>query len=206
MRAGPAAQRLFIAVPLDEGALRTVAALVADLRTDEAAARAATPGAVGRSGLRWVRPEGVHLTLRFLGPTPPSRVGAAAAALEAAAAGVRPIAVRIAGAGAFPRLSAPRVLWLGVDAGAEHLADLAGRLEARLAAAGWPREDRPFAAHLTIARSDDATAARPVAEALVRRGAVLAVSWTADRAILYESRPGPGGARYEPLAVVPLDG
>jgi len=206
MPPGLPTQRLFIGVPLDSNALRAVAGLVADLRADEAAARSAGAGAHGRSGIRWVRPEGVHLTLRFLGPTHPALVAAAASALEAAAAGVGAFTVRIAGGGAFPRQSAPRVLWLGVGQGAERLADLAGRLEAKLAEAGWPPEGRPFSAHLTLARADDVVAARPVADALVRRAAALEIGWTADRAILFESRTGPGGARYEPLRVVPLVG
>ena len=206
MPPGLPTQRLFIGVPLDSNALRAVAGLVADLRADEAAAPSSTPGARSRVGFRWVRPEGVHLTLRFLGPTPPARVAAAASALEAAAAGFGPFAVRVTGAGAFPRLSAPRVLWLGLGEGAARLADLAARLEANLAEAGWPPEDRPFGAHLTLARADDVAAARPVADALVRRAATLEISWTADRAILYESLLGPGGARYEPLRTVPLSG
>jgi len=206
--AGPATRRLFVAVPLDARALTAVAGLVAELRADEALARAGHGGDPGdrRSAVRWVRPEGIHLTLRFLGPTLPSRVMAAAAAVTASVTGVGPFPVRLAGGGAYPRPSAPRVLWLGVAEGTDQLADLARRLEATLAAAGWPPADRPFAAHLTLGRSSDALAARPVAEALVRRAAALAVSWTADRLVLFESRLGPGGARYEEVRVAVLSG
>jgi 2'-5' RNA ligase len=204
---GPApTQRLFVAVPLDQVSLEVVAGLVADLRAGSAADHAGRAGAGGRSGLRWVRPEGVHLTLRFLGPTPRARVPAAIAAVEAAAAGLGPFTVRISGAGAFPRLSAPRVLWLGVAADPGRLADLAACLDERLAAAGWPPQDRPFDAHLTLARANDVHAARPVAAALVRRAAGLRLEWVADRVVLYESWPGPGGSRYEARAVAPLAG
>jgi 2'-5' RNA ligase len=197
-------QRLFIAVPLGAAALEAVAGLVAALRAGDEAGRPAGPGGGGRPGLRWVRPEGLHLTLRFLGPTPRSRTDAATAALEDAARGLGPFVVRIAGAGAFPRLSAPRVLWLGIAEGADRLAHLAGRLDDRLVRAGWPAEDRPFDAHLTLARANDVVAARRVAAELVRRAGALDVAWTADRVVLYESWPGPGGSRYERVAVVPL--
>lgn len=204
--AGAATRRLFIAVPLDAAALRAVADLVEGLRATPTAGLDGARADGGRPGLRWVRPEGVHLTLRFLGATPRSRTKAAVAALEAAAAGAGPFAVRIAGAGAFPRLAAPRVLWLGIDEGADPLAALAGRLDESLARVGWPPEGRPFDAHLTLARANDAAAARPIAGELVRRAAALAIRWTADRVVLYESHPGPGGSRYEVVAEAPLAG
>jgi RNA 2',3'-cyclic 3'-phosphodiesterase len=201
----PATRRLFIAVPLGDEALAAVAGLVAQLRADETEIRGSSPGSGGR-GLRWVRPEGVHLTLRFLGSTPSRLVAHAAAAVEAAAEGFGPFTVRLAGAGAFPRVSAPRVLWLGIDQGADRAAEIAASLEVELVAAGWLPEARRFSAHLTLARCDDPALGRPVAEVLVRRAASLDVRWTADRVVLFESRPGPGGSRYVVVAEVPLAG
>jgi 2'-5' RNA ligase len=200
-----ATRRLFVAVPLDAAALRAVASLVAELRAFEAAMSVGR-GAAGRPGLRWVRPEGVHVTLRFLGATPHPRTAAAVAALEDSVVGVEPFTIRIAGAGAYPRLVAPRVLWLGIAAGADLLADVAARLDRRLARAGWSPEERAFDAHLTLARANDAEGARQVAAELVRRAAALHVEWTADRAVLFESHPGPGGSRYEVVKTVPLAG
>jgi 2'-5' RNA ligase len=197
-------RRLFVAVPLGEDALRAVTDLVVELQADSTERRAAASPSGRRAGIRWVRPEGTHVTLRFLGPTPSWLVDDARAAIEEAAQSFGPFAVRLAGAGAFPRLSAPRVLWLGIGEGADRLAEIAGSLQAELARAGWEPEGRPFSAHLTLARCDDVTVAGPIAEALVRRAAGLRVGWTADRVVLYESHPGPGGSRYEVVADVPL--
>ena len=183
---------MFIAVPLSDEARGRVADLVASLpATDD-------------RPVRWVRFDGLHLTVRFLGITPVERLGVVGAAVAAVAAAQPPFGVSIQGAGAFPNVRRPRALWLGVEDGATELAALSRATNAELAAAGWPPDDRPFRAHLTLARSDGVRAGPATAAALIAASAAFRVSFTADRLVLFESRTGGGPARYEALEEHPL--
>jgi RNA 2',3'-cyclic 3'-phosphodiesterase len=193
--------RLFVAVPLPPTALASVAKLVAGIRL------APEPGPGERRDpldVRWVRMDGLHLTLRFLGPTDPQRLPAARAAVVASAAGVDPFEVGLAGAGAFPNPVRPRVLWLGLGRGVDALQALTVRLSTALAERGWPHDDRPVRPHLTLARSDGVASGSLVAGRLLAASADLDLRWTADRVVLFESQTGGGPARYLPLLDVPL--
>jgi 2'-5' RNA ligase len=150
--------------------------------------------------------DGLHLTLRFLGPTLDERMPALVDAIQGAVAGVTPFRVRLAGGGAFPGPDRPRVLWLGVAEGVDRLGDLARSLEDRLVSAGWLRDERPFRAHLTLARSDGVAAGPATARALVAAAEAFRAEWTADRLMLFESHTGAGPARYEALSEVSLGG
>jgi 2'-5' RNA ligase len=182
--------RLFIGLPLDEAARERIAAIVEGVRATEPAGR----------GVRWVRLDGLHLTLRFLGPTPESRLAALAEAIQAAAAGSEPIGLRIAGAGAFPTRGRPRALWLGITDGTDRLGVLAGRLEEALERAGWAREERPFRPHLTLARADGVRSGPDTVAALAAAVGDTSIDARLDRIVLFESITGTGPARYEPRA------
>lgn len=103
-------------------------------------------------GVKWVGAEHLHLTLKFLGEVGRERIPAVAGALDAALAGFAPFPTRLHAAGAFPSPARPRVVWIGVAAGAAELAALAAAVETALSPLGFPPEDRPFAAHLTVGR------------------------------------------------------
>ena len=186
--------RLFVAVPISEPARVAVAAVVERIRADEPEGR----------GVRWVRLDGLHITLRFLGPTAESRVVDVAAAVAGAADGVAPFAIRLAGADAFPPTGRPRTLWLDLDRGADDLAALAARLDDALEAAGWERERRPFRAHLTLARADGVRAGPTTVAALRAAAAELAIESPIERVVLFESITGSGRARYVGRADVSL--
>ena len=153
---------------------------------------------------RWVRVDGLHLTLRFLGPTLDERQPALAGAIVGTARGVAPFRIVLSGGGAFPDMRRPRVLWIGIGEGAAQLGDLARRLDAQLAPLGWPPEGRPFAPHLTLARTDGVPGADRRADRLAELAAGLSLSWQADRVVLYRSMLGRGPARYEAVAEAPL--
>lgn len=197
----PVGPRLFIAVPLPAAARTAIEALVAGVRL---APEPAPGGRRDPGDVRWVRMAGLHVTLRFLGPTEPGRIPAARAALEAAAIGVRPFELGLAGAGAFPNPARPRVLWLGLTTGLAELGELTARLAASLAANGWPHDDRPARPHLTLARSDGVAAGSHVAARLIEAAAAVDLRWNADRIVLFESQTGGGPARYLPILEVPL--
>jgi RNA 2',3'-cyclic 3'-phosphodiesterase len=151
-----------------------------------------------------VRLDGLHITLRFLGPTPEPRIPELAAAIARAAAAMPPFAIRISGAGAFPPVGRPRTLWLDLDRGDDRLADLAAHLDDALADAGWERERRPFRGHLTLARADGVRAGPATAAALKAAAAGLAIESPIDRLVLFESITGSGRARYEARAEAAL--
>jgi 2'-5' RNA ligase len=102
--------------------------------------------------VKWVRPDGIHLTLKFLGDAPEERLTDLSAALKEAGAGGRPISVVVRGAGAFPDPQHPRVFWAGVepDPAIELLQD---RVERVFAPLGFPTEARAFRPHLTLGRA-----------------------------------------------------
>nr|MBA2373765.1 RNA 2',3'-cyclic phosphodiesterase [Chloroflexota bacterium] len=143
-------RRLFVAVPLPDRSVEEIAALVGRVRGAlPAGLDGGQPGHGPRRDVRWVRLDGLHLTLRFLGPTLEPDVGPVAEALRAVAAEATPFRVVIGGAGAFPHPARPRALWLAVRSGTAELMELASALDRALAPAGWPPSDRPFRPHLT---------------------------------------------------------
>jgi RNA 2',3'-cyclic 3'-phosphodiesterase len=186
--------RLFIATPLDDAAREAVVGLVEDVQgIVQGVAR--DP----RSEVRWVRMDGLHLTVRFLGATDPTRVDAVSAAVDAVASTIAPFRVTIGGAGAFPSAARPRTLWLGVNEGQAELANIAAHLDEALVAGGWPHDDRPFRAHLTLARADGRREGPLVARTLEQRAAKFETVFAANRVILFESLTGGGPARYVPI-------
>jgi 2'-5' RNA ligase len=202
----PGERRLFIAVPLGDGAREAVARLMTGLGAPADGGRSPDPAAPPAARLRWVRSANLHLTLRFLGATAAASIPALEAAVDRTARGWAPFEARLAGAGAFPSPARPRAVFLRVGEGAASLGALADRLAAELAAAGWPPAERPFAAHLTLARSDGVPGASEAVEALAAAASSLAAAWTVDRIVLFESLLGGGPARYVPLRIAFLDG
>ena len=146
--------------------------------------------------VKWVAPEGVHLTLKFLGEVGEERRDELVAALRAAVAGSRPIALAVRGAGVFPDAARPRVFWAGVepDPALELLAD---RVERGFAALGFPSEGRPFRPHLTLGRAGRSARPRDFAdvERVLERMVVEAAA-VVDGVDLVQSTPGPHGSVY----------
>ncbi|HID10750.1 MAG TPA: RNA 2',3'-cyclic phosphodiesterase [Candidatus Latescibacteria bacterium] len=131
--------RTFVAVDISDEARRSVQDLEDELRRY-------------RADVRWVAPENLHLTLKFLGEIEEERLEEVFFGVEEAVSGVGPFQMVLEGLGGFPGLGRPRVLWVGVSEGAGELRDLAERVEGSLERRGFPREGRPFSPHLTIGR------------------------------------------------------
>jgi len=189
-------RRLFIAVPLPAEAAAQVAALVDRVRAE------GIPG--GGRDVRWVRLDGLHLTLRFLGPTLDDRVQPAADAVRRVGRDVTAFDVAIRGAGAFPPVGRPRALWLGITEGADELSSLAAAVDGALADGGWSLDPKPFRAHLTLARADGVPAGSAIGAKLAEAAADLDLRFRATSMGLFESLTGAGPARYVPIETVQL--
>jgi 2'-5' RNA ligase len=176
--------RAFVALELGAAVRDAIGKLMASLR-------ARTPGA------RWVRPEGVHLTLRFLGDTPPERIEELLPLLAAAASGCEPVEARATGLGTFPGPGKPpRVLWLGIGLPPSALS-LQAACERAAVAVGFPREERPFRGHLTLARFRERVS-RPALPPVDLGPIPL------QTLALVRSELRPGGAVYTAIARFPL--
>lgn len=112
-------------------------------------------GRVPTGAVRWVRPEQMHLTLRFLGDTDTGKLPAIRAAMDAVAASNAPFELRLGGIGCFPNMRRPRVIWVGLSGEEARLLSLVSSLEKQLAPFGWEPEGKPFRAHLTLGRVKD---------------------------------------------------
>ncbi|MDI9571169.1 MAG: RNA 2',3'-cyclic phosphodiesterase [Pseudomonadota bacterium] len=156
--------------------------------------------------IRWVRPEGVHLTLKFFGEmTLPEleRIKAAVAGPTAAAA---PFVLEVRGLGAFPEVSRPRVIWLGLAGETAALMSLRGELERELARAGFPEEERPFRAHLTLGRVKIPKGVLGLARTVETETDMAAGRIPVEEIVLFKSELTPRGAIHTRLAAFPLRG
>jgi 2'-5' RNA ligase len=176
--------RMFCAVALPEEVRASAAAHSSRLREQFPHVRAS-----------WERPEKMHLTLKFLGEVERARVAELSDAAARAADASAPFELSVGGTGAFPPHGPPRVLWLGVEDADGRLARLQRRLEDDCAAAGFPRETRPFSPHLTLARLREPRDARPLANA--HRGSVFTPqTFHVSDLLVIRSELGPAGSRY----------
>jgi 2'-5' RNA ligase len=171
--------RLFVALDLPDPVRADLAALVERLRAE------APPG------LRWPAPERWHLTVAFLGDVDDARQAALLPRLARVAGRHPALPLQVAGGGRFDG----RVLWAGLDGDTQALGRLAASVAAQARHAGVPMEDRPYRAHLTLARSDRPRDLRPLVE---RLAAYRGPRWTADAVHLVRSDLGPS-PRYRVL-------
>jgi 2'-5' RNA ligase len=188
--------RIFIALDIDEAIRHRIARFMDGMR-------GFAPDA------RWMRPESLHITLKFIGETAPENVDQIKEALKAVATNA--IEMNIRGSGFFPGAKSPRVFWLGIEAGAS-LAALASTVDDRVAALGIAKEDHPFSPHLTLARGGRGSGSprsgsdgfKRCFQRLQEQLAALPVpefgTMTARELYLYQSHLSRGGSRYEKLA------
>lgn len=183
--------RLFVAVELPEEMRRAVTDQMEALR-----------GRIKSQALRWVRPEGVHITLSFLGSVPKGRVPAIVDALHEAIRDVRPFELAPLGVGSFGGRARMRVVWLGVGGHEEALAALAKRVQEALEPLGFQPEARAFNAHLTLARvREDAPREERerIHDIITRVEAPDGGRCRVEHISLMRSTLRPGGAVYDAL-------
>lgn len=186
--------RAFIAVDLPE-------AIKAAIAEEQRALRSAFPSSSRHDDIRWTRPEGIHLTLKFLGEISDKQTVQVSRALEALGS-FESFFVEVKAFGFFPDARRPRVFWVGVQA-SPVLAQLAERVDAAMEQLGFAPEGRTFSPHLTLARFK---APKPQPELLAalepRRGFSLG-RFQVSEFFLFESKLSPQGAQYRRLARFP---
>ena len=189
--------RSFIAIPVPSEGIKVLQETVKSLHSD-----------IGAS-VRWVRPEGIHLTLKFMGDIPAETVERVLEVLPPVAARFSPFELSISGLGVFPNPRRPRVLWAGVEGDIETLAALQLAVDLALGELGLPKEQRAFSPHLTLGR-----VRRDVSEGQSRKiGQVVAggelpdvPSWTADTVNLMRTELDPAGSRHYLVGSAPIGG
>jgi 2'-5' RNA ligase len=188
------AVRCFVALTLPEAVRESIAGFFA--REGRAIA-----------AVRWTEAPRLHLTLQFLGDVAADWLPAVRAAIDAAAAGHGPFRLEVRGAGAFPSAQRPRIVWVGVGAGAVEVSGLAASLTAALAPLGFAPEARPFTPHLTVGRLREPPRDREAIPRLLAAAADRIWGETLIPAVhLMRSELFPAGPIYSILAASPLSG
>jgi 2'-5' RNA ligase len=182
--------RTFIAVNLDQEIKRALSQFVAELNSRSPE----------RRGIRWVRPEGMHLTLKFLGEIDEEKVPRIESLLKEISEKHGPFPLKIKGAGYFPPKSrTPRVLWVATEE-VEDLKKLQSEIEEKMESLGFPRERRTFHPHLTLGRVKTVSNIKDTLDFLEKNrdrnfGEMVAKKITFFRSVLQ-----PTGAEYSVLS------
>jgi RNA 2',3'-cyclic 3'-phosphodiesterase len=186
--------RLFVAVEISPAVRDNLATLTKLLKAVE------TPATGKRT--RWVRPENLHVTLKFIGEADPTKLDAIAAVLSPIRS-EQAAEVRFHGLGFFPNEKRPRVLWVGID-GSPNLTVMACEIDQGLATLGFPREKRAFTPHLTLARFEPPGISDGL-RAVVRQSALRDFgALRTGEFHLIESKLKPSGAEYTTLHSFPF--
>jgi 2'-5' RNA ligase len=150
--------------------------------------------------IRWTNPTGIHLTLKFFGNISEDDMDTIAAVVGPIAAGLTPLPLDIGTAGFFPDAKRPRILWLGTGGDVNRLVALQASIEDGLAVRGFPKEERSFRPHLTIARIKSPKGLTGASRLAETRSDYRAGSFTAEGVSLFQSTLTPRGAVYTELA------
>lgn len=188
--------RTFIAVDLTDDVIQKITGITKYLKSQTSS-----------SAIKWVSAENLHLTLKFLGEIPESKLEQIKKLARKAVSGIKPFNIAVEGLGMFPNQKKPRVIWLGILS-EKPLINLALQLDNALAGAGIPKEKRPFSPHLTIGRIR--RSASP--DEIIKVGSSLSQfkidhlgEVPVDLIRLYQSVLKPQGPIYSPLFDIPLN-
>ncbi len=185
--------RAFVAVEMSEPIREALSALIAEMRQLDAP-------------VKWVEAQNIHLTLKFLGAVPDSSVARAIEILRACTSGIGPFSLEIAGAGGFPDLKRPRVIFISAVDQPPVAAELARRLNEQMAAVGAEREDRPYQNHITLGRVRETRHLARLTQRLESLQAKSFGSMQVAEVTLMESKLTPAGPIYSPVERVRLAG
>jgi len=185
--------RLFFAVMLPH-----------ELREAAAQTQAALRAVAGEDGIRWVRDDQMHLTLKFLGEVPVPRAYRAVDAAQTVSATHAPFDLALGGVGAFPTEARPSTLWVGLSAGRSAVEALAVDLDGALKRERFPSDRKALVPHLTLARVRSYAGEAAAVRALRALQMAPTTSVRIDRFALVQSTLGPQGSSYEVVEEFPL--
>lgn len=191
---GPQSIRAFIAIKLPDDVVGFLRQVQSALKKE----------GLDIKGLKWVAPENIHLTLKFLGNIKNTDIDAIGSAMQSAAAPFAPFTLSATGLGAFPSVKRPRVLWSGVGGDVEILARQHSRLDEQLSELGIEKENKKFKGHLTLGRIKGKVNPDSIIDAFSRCGNTASRGFVADRLYLIKSELKPGGPVYSDLLCVPM--
>ncbi len=183
---------------MPERLLRTFIALAVPKQIVAVGGLLKTTMNVKHKALRWVKPNAMHLTLKFNGTTPPDSVPAMEAALKEVAAKITPFRLEVQGTGCFPSPTRPRVLWLGIGGEVDKLQQLVAGVHCALAELGYPDESKDYHPHVTLARIKYPQKQTPDITSFLNTE-YQAISMQSDRIHLISSELLPTGPVYTNL-------
>jgi len=176
-------KRLFFAIDLPQSTIASAERLMETFRI--------SPAAVG-----WVRAVNLHITLKFLGDVPESNISALCDAVREPVSGVVGFRLTIEGMGMFPNQNRPRVVWFGTGGDTASLSTLESLVTKNIQPLGYPADERPFTAHITIGRVKSQTARGELIRMVHNNQKTFVGEVPVDSLMLYESKLSPGGSIY----------
>ncbi len=188
--------RTFIAIELDDATRRALGSVQSKLKRERAAQH-----------VRWVAPDSIHITLKFLGDVDAEQMPALQRAVSDACTGTPPLTLTLAGVGAFPNTRRPNVVWVGASGQVDVITQLAKKIEEACTALGFAREERPFSPHLTLGRvkRDASPGDRQAVGEMVEKAQVSTVGEVhVTRVSVMKSELRPTGSVYTRLHEIEL--
>ena len=187
--------RSFIAIELPDDIRLALAELQASLQTER------------QSSVKWVDPNSIHLTLKFLGSIAANRTSDITSAMEEATRDLAPFSLEVKGLGVFPNFKRVRVVWVGMGGDISTLEMLQQRIESSLVPLGFARESRPFTPHLTLARVREKISPseqQNFGQVIANTSFETAYHFKVNRINLMRSQLTTGGAIYSHIDTVNL--
>jgi RNA 2',3'-cyclic 3'-phosphodiesterase len=158
-----------------------------------------------RLPVRWVKPENIHLTLKYLGEISAGTIDGIAQVIKDTVRECSPLMLHAKGLGVFPGIKRPRILWVGISGDTLLLAGIQANLEINLEKQGFPKENRVFKSHLTLGRIKDDIHPKNLSDILRSFSDFTSESFEAKELVLYQSELKPSGALYTKLQTIYLD-
>ena len=184
--------RAFIAIELNSDTQEGLARIQSELRS-------------ARADVKWVKPQNIHLTLKFLGNIDSSQAEKIKQILDEIGNKFKSFESDLNELGAFPKPKTPRVIWVGMQKGKDQVISIVNDLENKISEIGILREDRTFHPHVTLGRLRSPHNRSGLVEFLEKNKTIPPLNFTADKIVLFKSTLTPQGPIYEPLAQVSLN-
>ena len=157
--------------------------------------------------VKWVEPQNIHLTLKFLGEIDEQKLDKIAEITKNVASNRKTLYMRISSIGAFPKISTPRIIWVGINEGYSEIKEIAKELEERLVKLGIPKENRPFSSHITLGRTRSALNREKLIQELISAENILNtenLEFPVTKITLFRSTLNSSGPIYEVLKAADL--